>query len=311
MHTSPTSDEKIMAALAHGSVFLAFWGPLIPVGIWAFQRKKSKYVTFHALQAMGYQVFLYWLWLTATILIVLLISCLIVPISIPLMEDSQNPALVPLILQFFMILFIFGSMGLFFLTGMLGAIFCLLGREFRYPLIGKWLERHLSYNADPESQIDEAQADHWVAGVCHATTILQFWGVITPLLVWFTQKERSARLRFQAMQAFVYQLIALIAYMIGVGLYMALLFGMFLIPLAASVLNDGGKVQGPAALLIAIFFGVVLVFWLVSLILAPLYYLLAAFASLRIIQGYPFRYPILGGILERRMQRPQSVEPVP
>jgi uncharacterized Tic20 family protein len=309
MSTPPTSDEKIMAALAHGSVFMAFLGPLIPVGVWAFQRKKSKYVTFHALQAMGYQALMFWVLIVVVFLLVLLMSCLIVPVSIFMMRDSQNAVFGPLLAQIFMILVIFASMGLFFLSGIVGAIFCLLGREFRYPLIGKWLERHLPYSA--ESPIDEAQEDQWVAGICHATTILQFWGAITPLLVWFTQKERSARLRFQAMQAFFYQLIAFIAYMIGIGLYMALVFGMFLILLAASLLNGTGKVEGPAAFLMVIFFGVVMLFWLVSLILAPLYYLLAAFASLRTIQGRPFHYPLLGRILEKRQQRPQPVELAP
>ena len=57
MNTAASSDEKILAALAHGSVFLMFLGPVVPVILWVTQRKKSNYVSFHALQAMGYQAF--------------------------------------------------------------------------------------------------------------------------------------------------------------------------------------------------------------------------------------------------------------
>lgn len=42
VNTFPTSDEKIMAALAHGSIFFAFLGPIAPVAIWAAQRQTIK-----------------------------------------------------------------------------------------------------------------------------------------------------------------------------------------------------------------------------------------------------------------------------
>lgn len=311
MNTFPTSDEKIMAALAHGSILFAFLGPIAPVAIWASQRKKSSYVRFHALQAMGYQAVMFWLWIAVMILIVVLTMCLAFPISMSILEDSQNTAAAPFFVQVFMFLTVFGMMGLFFLAGIIGAVACLLGREFRYPWIGKWLERHLPYSADSESPIAETQEDNWVAGVCHATAILQLWGIVTPLVVWFTQKERSARLRFQALQAVVYQGIALVAYMAGMALYMVSFFGMIFMAFTAGIASEGEEVQAPMVLILLIFFGILMIFWLVSTILIPIYFLLAAFASVRVIQGHPFRYPIIGKILEKRMQIPQSVEPMP
>ncbi|RPJ17061.1 MAG: DUF4870 domain-containing protein, partial [Chloroflexi bacterium] len=216
MNTSATSDEKVAAALAHGSVFLAFLGPLVPTILWASQRKKSKYVSFHALQAMGYQALTFWLWIAATILIVVLSVFLVFPLGL-FMENSRNPEYGLLIFQIFILTWMFGLMGVFFLTGIIGAISCLLGRDFRYPVLGKWLERYLAYDASSESPLDETHEDDWVAGICHATIILRLWGIATPLVVWFTQKERSARLRFQSMQAFVYQGIAIAGYLLGMA----------------------------------------------------------------------------------------------
>ncbi len=308
MNTVPTSDEKIMAALAHGSTFFALLGPIVPVAIWASQRKKSKYVCFHALQAMGYQAFMFWLWIAAMILIVVLTMCLAFPLSMSIVETSRNAAAIPLLIQFVMVISIFGLMGLFFLAGLVGAIACLLGRDFRYPLIGKWLERHLPYNA--ESPINETQEDNWVAGVCHATAILQIWGILTPLIVWFTQKERSTRLRFQSVQAMVYQGVALVAYIAGTALQMVAFFMMFFVVFAAGVSGERGEIQGLAVMLLIIFGLVMMLFALGSMILVPVYFLLAALASLRMIQGRPFRYPIIGKILEKRMQLSQSVESI-
>ena len=58
--TQYSSEERLWAALAHGSVLLSFLGPLGPLGIWLSQRCKSAYVRFHALQAMGYQILSFW-----------------------------------------------------------------------------------------------------------------------------------------------------------------------------------------------------------------------------------------------------------
>lgn len=302
MTTVPTSDEKVMAALAHGSVLLAFLGPIVPIVVWMSQRKKSKYVSFHALQAMGYQALMFWLWIVGMILIVVIGLCLAFPLVILIAEDSNNAMLAPFAIQIFIFFSIFGLMGLFFVMGIAGAVSCLLGHDFRYPMLGKRLEKYLSYNPDTESEIDEIQADNWVAGVCHATAVLQLWGIVTPLVVWFTQKERSTRLRFQAMQAFVYQGIALVAYMVGMVLYMVAFFGMFFIPLASGAMNEGGDIPGPVGGVMLVFFGLIMLIWLVIMILVPVYYLLAGVASLRMIQGRPFHYPILGRILEKRME---------
>jgi uncharacterized Tic20 family protein len=309
MSTAASSDEKILAALAHGSVFLMFLGPIVPVILWASQRKKSKYVSFHALQAMGYQALYFWLWIVVWILVMILFVFLIPLLSL-LMESSRDTEMFPLLVQVPIFLLIFGFLGLFFILGIAGAFACLLGHDFRYPLLGRWLERYLSYTADPESQMVETQEDNWVAGICHATAILQLWGVVTPLIVWFSQKERSARLRFQSMQAAVYQVIALVTYMLGMAVYMAFFIGMFLTLILGGTMGGDAELQGPPAFMMATFFVVMIIFWFIMMIVMPIYYLLAGWAGLRVIRSHQFRYPILGKMIEKRIQKAQSLEPV-
>jgi uncharacterized Tic20 family protein len=307
MNSAASSDEKMMAVLVHGSVFLMFAGPIVPVIIWVSQRKKSKYVSFHALQAMGYQALYFWLWIFVFILIMILFVCLI-PFLGLLVESSRDTTIAPFLVQIPVFLTVFGFLGLFFILGLAGAISCLLGHDFRYPFLGKWLEKYLSYDANPESQIDEAKEDNWVAGICHATAILQLWGVVTPLIVWFSQKERSARLRFQSIQAAVYQIIAFVVYMLGMAVYMAFFIGMFLTLILGGSMGGSNELQGPPALLMMGFFAVMIIFWFVMMIVMPIYYLLAGLASFRVIRGHQFRYPILGYLIEKRMGAPQSLE---
>ncbi len=133
--------------------------------------------------------------------------------------------------------------------------------------------------------------------------------MVTPLIVWFTQKDRSVRLRLQSMQAFIYQGIAFAVYMIGMMLYMVAIFGMMFTTAIAGPLSRDGGVQGQAALFMLIVFGVMMLIWVVIGLLAPIYILLAAFASFRMLQGRPFHYPFIGGLLEKRMQKPQKLEP--
>jgi uncharacterized Tic20 family protein len=295
-----------MAALVHGSVFLMFLGPIVPVIIWASQRNKSKYVSFHALQAMGYQALIFWVWIAVVILVPVL-SVLSLPLAGALMNNPQDTTVVPFLFQIPIFIAVFGVMGLSFILGIAGAVYCLIGRDFRYPLLGKWLERYLSYDANPETPIIETQEDNWVSGVCHATAILQLWGVVTPLIVWFTQKERSTRLRFQSMQAFVYQLIALAAYILGMAAYMVVFFGIFFSLMLGATRGDS-NIQGPPAFMMAIFLGAMFLFWLFIMIVMPIYYLLAAWASLRVIRGHHFRYPILGKLIESRLKTSQHLE---
>lgn len=306
MNTAASSDEKIMAALVHGSVFLMFLGPIVPVILWASQRRKSNYVSFHALQAMGYQALIFWIWIVVMIFVAIF-SILLIPLFGVFMSNLREPVM-PFLIQVPIFITVFGVLGLSFITGIAGAVYCLVGRDFRYPFLGKWLERYLSYDPDPETQIAETQEDNWVSGVCHATAILQLWGVVTPLIVWFSQKERSARLRFQSMQAFVYQLIAFAAYMLGMAAYMVFFFGMFSTLILGSSLGGGRDLQGVPAIMMLVFFAVMMLFWLLVMIVMPIYYLLAGWAGLRVIRGHHFRYPILGKLIERRMGASQHLE---
>ncbi len=138
-------DEKILAGLAHGSILLSIFtngigGIVAALVIWLIQKEKSAYVAAQALQALVYQA--------ATMIVTMLAWCcwgvlwvaMFLPplLANPEIYDTAPPAgmwaglglmLVPLAIW-----------GLSILYGLWGAARCLGGHDFKYAIIGNWLE---------------------------------------------------------------------------------------------------------------------------------------------------------------------------
>jgi uncharacterized Tic20 family protein len=306
---NPTSEEKVLAALAHGSVMLMFFGPLGAVIIWAIQRTKSKYVRYHALQAMGYQTFSFWVWMVVIFLFMLLFFGVIILLTaITSDSPSSTPPDAIFFIQPLFMLFIFGLWGLLFLFGFIAAVFCMMGKDFRYPLIGSWLQKNV-INALSEEEAEKWE-DAWVAGVCHATAILQLWGMIMPIIVWFSQKDRSARLKFQSMQAFVYQVIVMAAYIISYIGFFAVYIAMIAILAASGFVSDPSQtaVSPVFEIIFIVIMALFMLFWLAWMILYPAYLIMAAVATVRTLRGHDFKYPLLGRLINKWMPDPSPQE---
>lgn len=307
----PSSEEKVLAALAHGSVILMFLGPFGALIIWAIQRTKSKYVRYHALQAMGYQTFSFWAWMIVMFLFMLLFFVLMAVLAVATSDSTSStpPDFIFFIQPLFM-LFVFGLWGLMFLFGLIGAVFCVMGKDFRYPFIGSWLQNKV-LNAPTEEEAEKWE-DAWIASICHATAILQIWGMIMPIIVWFSQKDRSARLKFQSMQAFVYQLIVTVAYIVSyVGFFVAYIFGIAIFA-ASGIMSDPSQTMFSPAfeIVFIVIIALFMIFWLAWIILYPAYLITAGVATIRTLRGHDFKYPLLGKLILKWMPAPTAHEVV-
>lgn len=142
--TPTTSDERILSAVAHFSVLLFGWGIFLPMIVWVLERKKSAFARFQALQAAVYTIAIFVLYLLVVPLLVLVLTLVMVVVA-ALTASSAGDAGAGLVLgfQFLLFGFIFGVWGVFILTGVIGGIACLMGRDFRYPLLGSWMDRFL------------------------------------------------------------------------------------------------------------------------------------------------------------------------
>jgi uncharacterized Tic20 family protein len=140
---APSRDERIMAALAHGSIVLFGMGIVAAIVLWVTEKEKSRYVAFQALQAVAYHI-------VGLVIFLVGMGCwlaLYFVSFIPLMTAPEEPtgsALWLFLVVTFLMLVPFVQMGLWTLGGWWGAARTLQGKAFRYVLIGRYLENWLA-----------------------------------------------------------------------------------------------------------------------------------------------------------------------
>jgi hypothetical protein len=136
-----TGEERLLAALAHGSIVIAAPAPAVSLLVWFAQRDRSPFTAFQALQAAVYQIAGLLVATSCWICWSLLYTLSLIPI-INSASSSDDPPLIFWLGLASMIL-PFGVMGLWWLYGLIGGIACGMGRDFRYLLLGQWLQRYL------------------------------------------------------------------------------------------------------------------------------------------------------------------------
>lgn len=142
-HEIPNTENRLLAALAHGSVVVQGLGLLVGVLVYITQREKSRYAAFQALQAAVYQllnmILIGVLWAIWGVFYAVAIS--------GMFSLSRNAAPPP---GFFITLGASGIplvlMLLVDICGLWGALRTWQGKDFRYPLLGGWLDRSGLWN---------------------------------------------------------------------------------------------------------------------------------------------------------------------
>ena len=135
------TENRLLAALAHGSVVAQGLGILVGVVVYVTQRDKSRYAAFQALQAAVYQlinlIIIMGLWLVWGVFYGLSM--------IPLIQQANaNPdAPPPAIFWVSMISMVIPLFYMLLITlyGLWGGVRTWQGKDFRYLLIGGWLEK--------------------------------------------------------------------------------------------------------------------------------------------------------------------------
>jgi len=143
VRTQLKPEEKIMAAIGHGSIIGGMMGLPVAAIIWVTQKEKSPYVGFQALQALAYQ-------LAGTVGAVLCWvcwgSCYFLSL-IPIMAAPERYGDAPppfFFVSLASMLIPMALMGLWWLYGLVAAVLTLTGRDFRYLILGRQLERYLA-----------------------------------------------------------------------------------------------------------------------------------------------------------------------
>ncbi|MEJ2266808.1 MAG: DUF4870 domain-containing protein [Anaerolineales bacterium] len=133
-------DERTWAMLAHLSVLVnlvtGFLGPVAALVIYLVYKDRSRYVAYQSMQAFVFQL-IWWvgagaligvIWAITGLLSLIIIGILLIPFSILF---TLGLALLPL-----------GAL----VYGVIGAVECSKGNDFRYWLVGDWVRGTLESN---------------------------------------------------------------------------------------------------------------------------------------------------------------------
>jgi uncharacterized Tic20 family protein len=301
MNIKPPAEERVWAVIAHLSAIAMGIGILLPVVGWSESRRKSKYASFHSLQALGYQTLGYTIWILVT-LVFLVVSSIGAVAAVTNLENVEQEIMAIVAAHSTLT---FGLIAAYFILPVIGAIACGLGREFRYPFMGSRLAKYLGYDStgsDEETDwLIEEHEERWVASMGHFAVIVMLWGMLAPATTWIMHGKRSFFLKLQSVQAILFQagtlvllLLAGVLYIGGFIFFLVSLGGMEAMNLDSSLAMTG----------VAVFFGSLLCTFVIVLIV-PLLHIMGQWAGFRVLKGDDYRYPLVGKFLEKRMGNQQ------
>lgn len=283
-----TNSEKFWAVACHLSALLVGMGVILPVIAWAENRKKSKYVAFQALQALGYQSLGYTIWAMFYAVALIVVMANIMP---ALRQASQhlNPTTLSGEWVSQITLLSIAATLIYLFPALLGCLGALLGRDFRYPILGARLARFVGYGS--QELLDDANENRFAASMGHFCVIFPLTGILVPLTLWAMGGKYSRNLRFQTLQAVVYQVVGTLVFLVFFLATFGTLFVMVLSVLSPQAASDV-SIEGMLGVFVS------MICFLLVMLAYPMYHILGQWAGLRLLRGDDYRYPLIG----RRVQ---------
>ncbi|UCE26980.1 MAG: DUF4870 domain-containing protein [Candidatus Coatesbacteria bacterium] len=153
MEAVKKQEDKLLAALCHISIIFSTMGVILPIVIYIHAREKSKPLAFQAMQAMLYHVASL-IWTLVFTIVWTILICVFAFIFTAVAEAGANgemaggAAVVFMLVMIFLVLLLFAGIFVVYILGIAGTVQTMRGRMFRYPIIGKWLERWLAKDKD-------------------------------------------------------------------------------------------------------------------------------------------------------------------
>lgn len=298
MNTIPNTEDRIWSILSHLSSLAFGMGIVLPIVGWSDQRRKSNYAAFQNLQALGYQSLGFTIWILSYL--VLLVVAAIILLAMPASEGSRGSEItIPAAWLNTFYFVTVGFLALYMLLPVVAAVACALGRDFRYPVMGNRLARYLNYDPIPRSEgpvwLYEDHEFRWVAAAGHFSILVLLWGMVAPLTAWLLYDKRSFFLKFQSIQALVYQAGA--TALLGTGGFL------YVIGLVALIISMGGIGQpdsnSSSSIIGIVISGVLLLLGTLILLFVPLLHILGQWAGYRVLKGDEYCYPLIGRLVDR------------
>ena len=294
MNTPPTTEDRIWAVIAHLSALAFGMGIALPIVGWSDQRHKSNYPTFQSLQALGYQSLGFTVWILSYLVLIIVVSIIMLTIfgSNAGNNENMDSALAPWIIV--LLILVFGLFAVYFVLPIIAAIACALGRDFRYPILGDRLAHYLGYeptlNREEEIWLNEDHEFRWVAAMGHFSILILLWGMLAPLTAWILRGKQNSFLKFQSVQALIYQTLATILFFVAIFLY---LLSVALIFVGLGVIEEV-NFNSPMGVVGIVLFAASVLVSILLLLLLPFMHIMGQWAGYRVLKGDNYRYPLVG-----------------
>ena len=137
-------EERFAASMGHFCVIFPLTGMLVPLALWAVQGKRSAFMKFQSLQTVVFQA------LAALVALILAaLAVVVMAVALLLLFSAPNPGqpsiegLFGAFLSLICLAVILLIVPLFQIIGQWAGLRILQGHDYRYPLIGRWVENWL------------------------------------------------------------------------------------------------------------------------------------------------------------------------
>lgn len=144
-----------------------------------------------------------------------------------------------------------------------------------------------------EEKHSPTQDDKLMGALAHASVIMPLWGIVVPAFIWVTQREKTAYIRRQSLQALGWQASQVILLFLGMLLYGFSFFVMF----GTLFIGQTPPDAPPPTFFIPFCVMGFLFLVMIGFIIVGLY------AAVRNLQGHAFTYPLIGDWVQAYMER--------
>ena len=125
----------------------------------------------------------------------------------------------------------------------------------------------------------------------HLAILIPNIGILAPIVIWFTQKEKSKFVRYNALQAIFFQLLFFILLMLSIFVGIILM--------AISIILANASPGGEPGVFFWVSMGIMNLYF-------PLWFFFSIYAivgAVKSFKGKTFRYLIIGKIIENRVYK--------
>jgi len=161
------------------------------------------------------------------------------------------------------------------------------------------------------------QDDRILAGLAHLSLIIPFMGLLAPVVIWATQKDKSEFVGFQALQALAYQLAGMLCWIAFFARYFCSFFisfaGTMLAVLATPLAETNFEELESLAMVLVTIISILPAFLPFAvfgcmLLLGITFVIYGIVGAVSVFQGKDFRYIVVGKRVEHFWQEREAAE---